>query len=139
MHASRRFLDANIFIRHLTNDHPVHSPACFRLLQDIEHGRIEAWTSDLVIAEVVFVLASKRLYNLDRNAIRDLLLPLINLRGIRHLNKRLYEHIFDLYTHLPLDYIDAYHAALMQNRQQLELYSYDTHFDRLVDIKRLEP
>src|SRR6266487_1142131 len=98
-----RFLDTNIFIRHLTNDHPVHSPACFALIQAIEQGLVTAWTSDLVIAEVVFVLSSKHLYNLDRKTIRDLVLPLIGLPGIKLVNKRLYYRVFDLYTTLPID------------------------------------
>jgi predicted nucleic acid-binding protein len=133
------FLDTNIFIRHLTNDHPVHSPACFNLIQDIEQGRVVAWTSDLVIAEVVFVLASKTLYGLSRDDIRDLLLPLIGLRGIRLANKRIYRRVFELYTGLPIDYTDAYNAALMENRKQTAVYSYDTDFDRIPSIQRREP
>lgn len=134
-----RFLDANIFIRHLTNDHPVFSPACFALFQAIEQGREQAWTSDLIITEVVFVLASKNLYNLDRERIRDLLLPLISLPGIKLVNKRLYRRVFDLYTMSAIDYTDAYIAALMESRKQVELYSYDAHFDRISTIKRIEP
>jgi predicted nucleic acid-binding protein len=134
-----RFLDANIFIRHLTNDHPLISPACFALFQAIEQGREQAWTSDLVITEVVFVLASKTLCNLDRERIRDLVLPLISLSGIKLVNKRLYRRVFDLYTTSAIDYTDAYIAALMESRKQIELYSYDTHFDRIPTIKRIEP
>ena len=136
---SLRFLDANIFIRHLTNDHPAQSLACFALIQAIEQGKVQAWTSDLVISEVVFVLASKTLYNVSRDTIRDLLLPLIDLAGIMLPNKRLYRRVFDLYTSLPIDYVDAYNAALMENRKQSEIYSYDTDFDRIPSIKRLEP
>jgi predicted nucleic acid-binding protein len=133
------FLDTNIFIRHLTNDHPVQSPACFKLIQDIEQGRIVGWTSDLVIAEVVFVLVSKTLYGLSRDGIRDLVLPLINLPGIRLSNKRIYGRVFDLYTSLPIDYTDAYNAALMENRKQTAVYSYDTDFDSIPSIQRREP
>ena len=135
----RRFLDSNIFIRHLTNDHPTHSPACFALIQAIEQGRIHAWTSDIVISEVVFVLSSRNLYNLGRETIRDLVLPLINLPGIKLPNKRMYRRVFDLYTSLPIDYADAYNAALMEDRRQPELYSYDTDFDRIAGLRRLEP
>ena len=134
-----RFLDANIFIRHLTNDHPVHSPACFTLIQAIEQGKIQAWTSDLVIAEVVYVLSSKRLYKLSREQIRDLLLPIINLQAIKLLNKRMYRHVFDLYVTTPIDYNDAFSAALMQSHKQREIYSYDAHFDHIPGIHRLEP
>ena len=56
---------------------PQQSRACRDLIEAIEHGRVTAWTSDLVIAEIVFVLSSKHTYNLDRSVIRDLLLPLL--------------------------------------------------------------
>ncbi len=133
------FLDTNIFLRHLIADDPVRSPACLALLQAIERGETSVWTSELVIAELVFVLSSKRGYNLGREAIRDLLLPLIELPGLKLPHKRLYRRIFDLYTSLPIDYVDAYHAALIENRGQPELYSYDTHFDRIAGITRMEP
>lgn len=134
-----RFLDTNIFVRHLTNDHSVHSPACFALIQAIEQGLVTVWTSDLVIAEVVFVLSSKHLYNLNRNTIQDLVLPLIGLPGIKLVNKRLYRRVFDLYTSLPIDYTDAYNAALMETHKKVEVYSYDGDFDRVAGITRVEP
>lgn len=134
-----RFLDTNIFLRHLTNDDPVRSPACFALIQAIEQDRLEAWTSDLVIAEVVFVLSNKRTYDLEREIIRDLLLPLINLPGLKLPHKRLYYRVFELYASLPIDYVDAYHAALVESRKERELYSYDPDFDGIPGLTRLEP
>jgi predicted nucleic acid-binding protein len=136
---STRFLDTNILLRHLLNDDPIQSPAALTLIQAIEQGRVNAWTSDLVIAEVVFILANKHTFNLSRDAIRDLLLPLINLPGLKLPRKRLYRRIFDLYTGLPIDYIDCYHAALIERRRPPEIYSYDTDFDRIAGITRVEP
>jgi predicted nucleic acid-binding protein len=134
-----RFLDTNVFLRHLLNDDPRQSPACFALIQAIEQGRLRAWTSDLVIAELVFVLSNKRMYNLPRDNIRDLLLPLIGLPGIELARKRLYHRVFELYTSLPIDYVDAFHAALMESRQRTEVYSYDADFDRIGGLQRMEP
>ena len=134
-----RFLDTNIILRHLINDDPVKSPACFGLIQAVEQGKLSAWTSHLVIAEVVFVLSNRRTYNLGREEIRDRLLPLINLPGLKVPQKRLFGRIFELYTSLPVDYVDCYHAAILEHRQEPELYSYDTHFDQLPTLRRLEP
>jgi predicted nucleic acid-binding protein len=136
---SIKFLDANIFIRHLANDHPVQSPACLALVEAIEQERETVWTSDLVIAEVVFVLSSKHSYNVSRLAIRDMLLPLLGLPGIKLPNKGMYSRVFELYTASSIDFIDAYNAALMENRKQPEIYSYDMHFDRIAGITRHEP
>ena len=136
---SSRFLDTNIFLRHLANDDPVKSRACLALIQGIERGEVTAWTSEMVIAEMVFVLSNKKSYGLSREAVRDALLPLINLPGLKISRKRMYGRVFELYTSYPIDYVDAYHAALIEDRDQTEFYSYDADFDRLPQIRRLEP
>jgi predicted nucleic acid-binding protein len=134
-----QFLDSHVLLRHLTNDDPGRGAACFALIRDIEQGKLSVWTSDLVIAEVVFVLSNKNTYNLSRGTIRDLLLPLINLSGIKVPNKRVYHRVFELYTTLPLDYIDAYHVALMEMHGLTSILSYDKHFDQVMGIQRQEP
>jgi predicted nucleic acid-binding protein len=137
---SRRFLDANIFLRHLLNDHPTRSAACLALVKAIEQGKVAAWTSDLVISEVVFVLGSTRFHHIPRDQIRDKLVPLIELPGIKLANKRIYRRVFDLYVTVPaLSYVDAHTAALLERRGETELYSYDEGFDRVPTITRLEP
>lgn len=133
------FLDTNILLRHLTNDDPRKARECLALFRSIEEGHTTVWTSDLVIAEVVFVLSNRHTYHVSREAIRDLLLPLINLRGIKLPHKRLYQRVFALDTSLPIDYIAAYHAALVEQRDDSTLYSYDTDFDRVTSLRRIEP
>jgi predicted nucleic acid-binding protein len=68
-----------------------------------------------------------------------MLLPLINLPGIKIANKGLYSRVFELYTASSIDFIDAYNAALMEGRKQKEIYTYDAHFDRIPGIIRREP
>lgn len=133
------FVDTNVFLRHVLNDDPRKSPACLALLQSIEQGRVDGWTSELVISEVVFVLGNKRSYDFGREVIRDALLPLIELSALKVPNRRLYRRVFELYTSLPIDYVDAYHVALMESRGETELYSYDADFDRVPSLRRLEP
>jgi predicted nucleic acid-binding protein len=133
------FVDTNVFLRHVLNDDPRKSPACLALLQSIEQGRVDGWTSELVISEVVFVLGNKRSYDFGREVIRDALLPLIELSALKVPNRRLYRRVFELYTSLPIDYVGAYHVALMESRGETELYSYDADFDRVPSLRRLEP
>jgi hypothetical protein len=54
-------------------------------------------------------------------------------------NKRLYQRVFALYTSLPIDFIDAYHAARVEQRDPPALHSYVTDFDRVKSVRRLEP
>ncbi len=131
------FIDTNIFLRHLTRDDPAKAEACFQLIQRIEQGTITAWTSELVIAELVFVLHKQ--YRLDRLTVRDLLLPLISLPGLKIAHKRMYRRVFDLFASGPVGYNDAYNAALMEFNKATEIYSYDAEFDRIEGITRKEP
>ena len=133
------FLDTNIFVRVLTGEPPQQARACYDLLRRIERGDLIVWTTALVIAEVVFVLSSKRLYNVERSQIRDLLIPIIELPGIKLDDKRMYRRVFEVYATTPMDYTDAYHVALMEQRSLTSVFSYDKHFDRAERIERLRP
>src|SRR5947209_6658109 len=103
-----RFVDTNVLLRHLLNDHPELSNRARSLIRGIETGRENVWTTDLAIAEIVWVLESRRVYDTPRERIRALLLPLIELPGFQLENKRIYRRVFDLYVAHPIDYIDCY-------------------------------
>ena len=133
------FLDSNILLRHVLKDDPIQSPASRSLIQAIEQGRVTVWTSDLTVAEVVWVLSNKRTYNLPREQIRDALLPLIDLPHLKLARKRLYSRVFELYTSLPIDYVDCYHAALLERTSDPSIYSFDKDFDDIARISRVEP
>ena len=133
------FLDTNIFLRHLLNDVPAQSPAAHQLFRDVEQGRLAAWTSPLVVAEIVFVLENPKTYRIPRSTIRDQLLPLLSLPHLKLERKRLYPRIFDLYVSSPIDYVDAYHAALLAHYHQHDLFSFDRDFDLIPGLTRREP
>jgi predicted nucleic acid-binding protein len=130
------FIDSNIFIRHIAADDPVQSPACLEFFRAVERGELVGWTSPLVVAEIVFVLS--RVYNVGREGIRDAILPLLLLPGIRLDQKPLMKRVFELFVASSIDYVDAYHAALLEH-QGGQLYSYDRHFDRVPGLQRMEP
>ena len=134
-----RFLDTNILLRHLTGDDETKARASFELLLRVERGEEVVVTSDLVIAETVFNLQSPRQYDLSRERIRQLVEPIIALRGIRLPRKALYSRTFDLYCTNKISFVDAYNAAYMESRGINEIYSYDTDFDRIEGISRVEP
>lgn len=134
-----RFVDSNVFVRHLTHDDPRKARACEALFEAIEMGRVSAWTSGQVVAEVVWVLNSARLYAVDRASIRRGLLPLLEMGPLRLELKSLYRPAFDLYVRLSIDFVDAFHAVWAQSRAEPVLYSYDHDFDKVGGIQRLEP
>lgn len=135
-----RFLDANIFLRFLTRDDEEKAEHCRRLFVQLEAGAVQAWTSESVIAEIVFVLASPRQYALSHEHIRDLLTPLLHLRGLHVPYKPIFlEALRDFGAYRDLDFEDALTLAHMRRLHLNELISYDTDFDRFGRITRIEP
>jgi predicted nucleic acid-binding protein len=132
------FIDTNVFLRYLLDDDPILSPAAREVFEAIEGGSLHAWTSDLVVAELVFVLSSKRQYAQPAEAIARALLPLLQLPNLKLPNKAIYERAFALYVDLNIDYIDAFHAALMEREGKREILSFDADFDRVQGIVRHE-
>ena len=136
-----RFLDTNIIIRYLTRDDEAKAEACYRLLQRVKQGAEEVFTCEAVIAEVAYVLTSSRTpYGLSHSEVKDRLLPILTLRGLKLPQKRIYFRALDLYANsAALDLEDALAVAHMEQQGVSEIYSYDTDFDGVAGIRRREP
>jgi uncharacterized protein len=130
------FLDTNIFLRHLLQDDPDHSPRASAFLKRIEAGEVKVRTSDTVIFETVFTL--QKVYRRPKAAIRDTLLPLLELPGIVLPQKRRYRKVFSLYVDENLPFADAYHAVLMEQLNLTEIVTFDKDFDKIKGIIRVK-
>jgi predicted nucleic acid-binding protein len=133
------FVDTNIFLRYLTRDDPDKAQACFELFKRAEANQITLTVTETVVAEIVYVLSSKRTYNLPRDQIRARLYPLLSLTGMRLPQRQTVLRALDLYVTYPIDFEDALIVAHMQRQTVRELYSYDRDFDQVPDVKRQEP
>jgi predicted nucleic acid-binding protein len=131
------FVDTNILLRHLLDDHPEQSPRATAYLDRVERGEIQVRTADTVIFETVFTL--QRQFHQPRSKIRDALLPLIELPGIVLPGKRRLRRAFDLYVNLNLSFADAYHVVLVERWGLNEIVTFDRGFDRVPEIRRREP
>jgi len=76
-----RFLDTNLLLRYFTRDDEEKARAVLELLKRVERNEEKVLTSPLVIFETVFTLQSY--YKLSREEIKDLLIPILNLRGLK--------------------------------------------------------
>ena len=131
------FLDTNILLRHLLNDVPAQSPRATVYLARIENGELRARTADSVIMETVFTL--QRQYKIPKGRVRELLSPIINLPGIVLPGKDRLQKVLDLYVQYNISFIDAYHAVLMQRLGIGEIVTFDTDFDKIAGVSRIEP
>ena len=132
-----RFLETNILLRYLTRDDESKAQKALSLLQRLERDEERARSSTIVIFETVYTLQS--FYRVPKTRVRELLLPVINLRGLRLSDKPVLRAALDLYVEKNLSFADAYIAAEMRKRGETEIYSWDEHFDRVEGIKRIEP
>ena len=130
-------IDANIVLRFLTNDIPKQADRCTGLLKRIESGLEEAWLPDLVLADIVWTL--EKFYKQPKQRIQELLIPILELKGLRHNNKKISKLAFQLYVEKNIDWTDAFVAAQMITQNKCEIYSYDSDFDKVDGINRLEP
>lgn len=135
------FIDTNIFIRYMTRDDPQKAEACRHLLERAKRNEVELFTSETVIAEIVFVLSSKRLYNLPPKQIQERLQPILALPMLKMQNKRTVQRALAIYAQNQIDFEDALSIAEMEHRKILQIYSYDTDFDTILgsEIHRIEP
>lgn len=135
------FLDTNIFVRALVE--PVGevdarmAEECRTLLRWAEQRDVLITTSEAVLAEVAYVLASPKVYGLKPDRIRDLLTPILSLRGTRVPAGDRVRRALSLWAEYPhLGFEDALTAAQVLDDGSLELCSYDKDFDRIEGLKR---
>lgn len=135
-----RFLDTNVILRYLVRDDEEKAAACRELFQRLNDAREEITTCEAVIAETVYVLSSRGTYGLPRSTVRDLLRPVIGMRGLRLPGKSIHLYALDLFVTYPqLDYEDALIVAHMRDAGIVEVVTYDGDFDRVPEVVRHEP
>lgn len=136
---SEPFIDTDVLIHFLTGDDLEKQAAVAALLEQVEQGKLTLAAPDTVIADAVFVLSSKRLYNFPREQVAALLTTLVRLPGLHIQNRKAVLRALELYAINNLDFGDTLIAASMEQEGTTVLYSYDKSFDRLPGITRQEP
>lgn len=135
---STSFLDANIFIRYLNNDDPAKADRVEKLLDQAAAGEKQLLTTEMVIAEVVWVLES--FYKLDNHTIGPMVKAILATPGLEVVNGALVGKATEHYMEKNIDFIDGYIAAVMERHKVSEIFSYDKkHLARIKNIQRLEP
>lgn len=134
-----QFVDTNIFLRFLTKDDPKKAEKCLALFESANKKEIKLQTTESVITEIVYILSSKRLYNLSRLEVYEKLVPILKMRGLKIPNKRTLITALIIYSEYTVDFEDAVLVANTLKTESREIYSYDRGFNKISEIKRLEP
>jgi predicted nucleic acid-binding protein len=131
------FVDTNIFLRFLLKDDRKKAEHCKNLFEKAEKGKIKIFTSDLVIAEVIWTLES--FYKLSKKEVSEKVRQMLTLKNLGIPGASLLIEALVIYEEKNVDFIDAYNYILMLNGGLERIASYDTDFDKLYGLKRQEP
>jgi len=132
-----KFIDTNIFIRYLTNDVPDKADRCERIFKKAVKREENLFTTDMVIAEIVWVLESY--YELPKMEVQEKVEKILNTPHLTCANKDLILTALAVYTGKNIDFIDAYNALILRKEGIKNVYSYDKHYDRISWLTRIEP
>lgn len=130
-------VDANVFLRVLVKEREEDFEACRRLLQAVKVKEVEALTAGLVLAEVVWTLSSY--YRFPKEKVILGIRSILDLRGMRIVDRYDYRVALDLYRKHRVKYIDACIASIEEiAKRTWTIVSYDRDFDKL-GVLRKEP
>lgn len=129
--------DTNVFMRALTLDDPIQTEAAHNLLKRTQTGDLVLTINDIILAELLWVLKSKR-YALTPQAIGERVEALVNTAGIIVQPANLGEDIAEvlrLYVDLNIGYTDAYIGCWMKRNNIETIYTFNAkHFNRISGI-----
>jgi len=133
----KRFVDTNIFLRYLTKDDPLPYERCREVFRKATEGKMTLLTSAMVIAELIWTLLSY--YKVPKAEVIEKISIIISTKNLFISDKEILADALVLYSRKNIDFIDAYNAILMTRHGLDRIYSYDTDFDTVEEIKRDEP
>ena len=124
-------IDANVLIRFKTKDIPEQAEKPRVLFQQVIDGTLKIVVPEVVIADVVYVLSSPRLYNLPREEVAEYLIDFLKLKGLAISYRALCIETLAIYAAHPIDFVDAYLAAMVALGKARELVSFDKRLSKL--------
>jgi predicted nucleic acid-binding protein len=131
-------VDTNVILRFALYDIPDQSARAIEFFTRLRLGLERAQITETVVFETVFVMQS--FYKVSREAIRDVLLPVLQLANLFHPHRLGYPEVFELYVaHRKLTFADCFHAAIARELGDGTIISFDRGFDRITGIQRVAP
>ncbi|MCI0469240.1 MAG: PIN domain-containing protein [Nitrospirae bacterium] len=131
------FVDTNIFLRYLTADDPAKYERCRELFKRAVNGKVSLLTSEMVIAELIWTLQS--FYKVPKAEVIEKISVVASTPNLIIPNSDIIAEALVIYSRKNIDYIDAYNVVFMRHHNTNNIYSYDTDFDSIAGIERIEP
>jgi predicted nucleic acid-binding protein len=130
MRLPEKIVDANVILRFFVKDNEEQFLRAKAFIQRLELGKEDVLMTEIVFAEVVWVL--NKVYEVPRQEIADTFSKVIGYRGIRTmLEKEIFQESLRLYAKHSLDIQDVFLSVLSKNKG-CPIITFDKH-----DFKKL--
>jgi predicted nucleic acid-binding protein len=124
----------------LTGDNPEHSPRAAALFRSLEAGQRTVVVPEAVVAEIVFVLASRNLYDRPREFIRERLGYLLRLPSIEVASKGVCIEALDTYAESPrLSFLDSLCLAHAKRLSDATVITFDRGYRNIEGVTPVAP
>lgn len=133
----KHFIDANIFLRFFAPSKEKFAEESEKVLQAVKDGDIKAYTSSLVLSEVVWTL--KSYYDADKTKVIKVAEAINSMKGLKFTED--FDRILalDLYSNNKIKFIDSLIASIDDVQEEdTKVLSYDKDFDK-IGVERVEP
>ena len=136
-------IDANVILRAIvrpaTKSDILMAHTATTLIERVKQGNEMILLTDAVVAEVVFILSSRRHYGIPRVDVVARLTPIFRLSGCRLTQKRFVLAALDLWASTPkISFVDALVATYAQALGQ-PLASFDIELGKVAGITLWQP
>ena len=127
------FVDTNVFLRFFVRDVESFYHKAKELFEQAENGKVKLETSDVVIAEIIWVLESY--YGFSKNEIKDIIDAVLETKNLRTANHSRVKDAINLYEAGKMDFIDAYNIAYMKAKDFMKVATFDAkHFKNIEGV-----
>jgi predicted nucleic-acid-binding protein len=127
------FVDTNVFLRFFVRDVESFYQKAKELFEKAESGHLRLETSDLVIAEIVWVLESY--YDFSKAEIREVIDTILETKNIKVANHSRVKEAANQYASGKMDFIDAYNIAYIKAKDFKKVATFDVkHFKNVEGI-----
>lgn len=121
------FVDTNVFLRFFVRDVESFYHKAKELFEHAENGKVKLETSDIVIAEIIWVLESY--YGFSKSEIKDVIDAVLETKNLRTANHSRVKEAINLYEAGKMDFIDAYNIAYIKAKDFKKVATFDVkHF-----------
>lgn len=130
-------VDANVILRFLLDEPPDQAERCQALLARLQSGEEEVYLPEVVLSDVVWTLSSY--YHWPRERIARFAHDVLSLKGTRMARPDLVRLALQVFVEQRVDFSDALVVAEMVRGGYAQVYSFDRDFDRIDQVRRVEP